>query len=86
MFTPLGNRVLVERLPEETMTEGGLYVPTGYERKASEGYVRGIGPDVKHISVDEHIMFAKYSGSDFESMGKDFLILTEDDVMGKINE
>ena len=86
-FQPLGDIVLVERLPEETKTEGGLYIATGYEKKASEGFVRAKGTEVSdRIKVGDRVLFAKYSGSDFFIDEKDHLLLAEENIQGKIIE
>jgi len=86
MFKPLGKVVLVERFEEETKLGSGiLYAATGYEKKAAEGIVLSIGDEVERdIKVGDHVLFAKYSGSDFWQNDKDCLLLSEDDILGKI--
>lgn len=49
MLKPLGTKILVERLPDETVTSGGLVIPdkfqhTGSKKDYARGRILALGP------------------------------------------
>lgn len=83
-FKPLGERVLVERLEENTKTASGIIIPDNAKEKPLEGIVKAIGSEVKDVSVNDKIVFGKYSGTEVKLDGKEYLILKLEDVLGVI--
>ena len=84
-FQPLGNRVLVERVEEPTKTPSGIIIPDNAKEKPLEGNVLAIGPEVEEegqIKVGDKVVFAKYSGTEINLDGKEYLILSTDDILG----
>ena len=90
---PLHDRILVQRMEEETTTKGGIIIPDSAKEKPAEGKVIAvgngkIGDDGNRISldikVDDRILFSKYSGNEVKIEGEEYLIMREDDVLGVI--
>jgi chaperonin GroES len=90
-FRPLGDRVLVKRVEEETKTKGGIIIPDTAKEKPQEGEVVAVGPgardeDGERIDMDlkigDRILFGKWSGTEVKIDGDDLLIMKESDVMG----
>ena len=90
-FRPLGDRVLVKRVEEETKTKGGIIIPDTAKEKPQEGEVLSVGPggrdeDGKRIPIDvapgDRILFGKWSGSEVKIDGEDLLIMKESDILG----
>ncbi len=90
---PLQDRILVERVEEETTTKGGIIIPDTAKEKPIEGKVTAvgsgrIGEDGKKIPLEvkkgDRILFGKYGGTDVKVDGKEYLIMREDDVLGII--
>jgi len=90
---PLQDRILVQRVEEETTTRGGIIIPDTAKEKPIEGKVvavgKGkIGDDGKRIALEikkgDRILFSKYGGSDIKIEGEEYLIMREDDVLGII--
>jgi chaperonin GroES len=88
---PLHDRIIVERIEEETKTAGGLIIPDTAKEKPQQGKVIAVGKgkvteDGKIIAMDvkegDRILFGKYSGTEVKLDGKEFLIMREDDVLG----
>jgi len=91
MFKPLGLRVLVERVEEETKTASGIIIPDNAKEKPLEGIVVAISKEVEKdenlpINVNDKVVFAKYSGTDITIDGKEYLVLNTDDILGKIEK
>jgi len=90
---PLQDRILVQRVEEETKTKGGIIIPDTAKEKPAEGKVVAVGngkvgDDGKRVAleikVDDRILFGKYSGTEVKIEGEEYLIMREDDVLGVI--
>jgi len=90
---PLQDRILVQRVEEETTTKGGIIIPDSAKEKPAEGKVVAVGEgkvadDGKRIALEvkkgDLILFGKYSGTEVKIDGEEYLIMREDDVLGII--
>jgi chaperonin GroES len=93
-FRPLGDRVLVKRVEEESKTKGGIIIPDTAKEKPQEGEVVAVGPgdrdeDGKHVAMDlkagDRILFGKWSGTEVKIDGEDLIIMKESDVLGVLS-
>ena len=91
---PLHNRVVVKRKEEETTSAGGIVLPDSATEKPTQGEVVAVGAGKKldsgdimpmDLKVGDTILFGKYAGSEIKVSGEDFVIMTEDDVIGVID-
>ena len=91
---PLQDRILVQRVEEETTTKGGIIIPDTAKEKPAEGKVVAVGngkvaEDGKRIPLEikkgDRILFGKYSGTEVKVSGEEYLIMREDDVLGIID-
>ncbi len=83
---PLGSRVLVRLLAEESVTKSGLYVPDTAKEKPQRGEVVAIGDDTEAIkvSVGDRVLFAKYTGTEIRLDGDEHLIIESNDLLAVI--
>lgn len=91
---PLQDRIIVERVEEETTTAGGIIIPdTVSKEKPQEGKVVAAGkgkvtPEGKVLPLDvkagDVVLFGKYAGSEIKVDGKEYLIMREDDILGVV--
>ena len=90
---PLQDRILVQRVEEETKTKGGIIIPDTAKEKPAEGKVIAVGngklgDDGKRVALEvkkgDRILFGKYSGTEVKIDGDEYLIMREDDVLGVI--
>ena len=88
---PLGDRVLVQPEDEEEQVKGGIIIPDTAKEKPQEAEVVAVGPgrrgeDGDLIALDlepgQRVLIGKYSGNEIEVDGEEFVILSEDDVLG----
>jgi len=82
-FKPLGDRILVNVLPEREVTKGNLLIPDMAKERPMEAEVLAVGRRDLGVEVGDHIYFGKYSGTEIELEGEKYLILKEDDILGK---
>ena len=89
-LTPLGDRLLVERLEAEEKTAGGIVLPDTAKEKPIQGKVIAVGEGRRNddgkvvpmtVKKGDRILFGKYSGSEVKLDGKEYLIMKEDDVL-----
>jgi chaperonin GroES len=92
---PLHDRIIVERLEEETKTAGGLIIPDTAKEKPQQGKVIAVGKGKKtedgkvlplDVKVGDKVLFGKYSGTDIKIDGKEFLMMREDDILGVVEK
>jgi chaperonin GroES len=95
MIRPLYDRILAKRLDEKDKTSGGLFIPDSAKEKPLEAIVIAVGSGkllangtLQPIGVKagDKVLIAKYSGSDVKLVGKDHIIVREDDILGVIEE
>jgi chaperonin GroES len=88
---PLHDRVLVKRRQEQDEKRGNLIIPDSAKEKPQEGQVIAVGTgritdDGKNLPLalkaGDRILFGKYSGSEVELAGEEYLIMKEEDVLG----
>ena len=92
-FRPLGDRVLVKRVEEESKTKGGIIIPDTAKEKPQEGEVVAVGAgardeDGKRVEMElkagDRILFGKWSGTEVKIDGDDLIIMKESDVLGVV--
>ncbi|MCA1954186.1 MAG: co-chaperone GroES [Anaerolinea sp.] len=82
---PLGNRVVILPLENESKTALGLYIPETAKEKPQTGEVVAIGDaeDIK-LRVGDRVLFAKYTGTEFKMDGKEYLLMECGDVLARL--
>jgi chaperonin GroES len=86
---PLGDRVVIKPLPREEITKSGIYLPDTAKEKPQEGTVVAVGPGRTEdgklvpmtVKVDQKVLYAKYSGTEFKQDDVELLIVSEKDVL-----
>jgi chaperonin GroES len=85
---PLADRVVVEAAPAETKTAGGLVIPDTAKEKPQRGKVVAVGSgkvdEPMTVKVGDTILYGKYSGTEVQIDGKEFLIMRESDIFAII--
>ena len=93
-FRPLGDRVLVKRVEEESKTKGGIIIPDTAKEKPQEGEVVSVGPGARddngkvnalELKAGDRILFGKWSGTEVKIDGEDLIIMKESDVLGVLS-
>jgi chaperonin GroES len=93
-FTPCFDRILLKRedsaLSKKT-TNAGLLLPEQIKDryKSSEGVLVKIGDECRDsvkAMLGKKVLFAKYSGEDLQLNGEDYVLATEGDIFGELND
>jgi chaperonin GroES len=91
-ITPLHDRVVIKRIEEQETVKGGIIVPDTAKEKPQEGEVVAVGPGKIHegkripldVEVGDRVLFGKYSGNDIKIDDEEYLIIREDEILGKV--
>ena len=91
---PLHNRIVVERSESsEQKSAGGIIIPDSAKEKPQEATVIAVGPgkldkegkrQPLDVKVGDRVLIGKYSGSDIKLDNKEYVILTEDEVLAVV--
>ena len=91
---PLYDHIVVKRIDEQETTRNGIVIPDSAKEKPQEGEVMAVGRGKRlkdgrlvalGVSAGDRILFGKYTGSEAEIDGTEYLIMREDDVLGVVN-
>ena len=82
---PLSDRVLIEPAPAEETTASGIIIPDTAQEKPQRGVVVAVGPgkpdEPTTVKVGDTVLYGKYSGTDLQVEGMDYMIMRESDIL-----
>jgi len=90
-FRPLGDRVVVRRVKEDTKTPGGIIIPDTAQEKPQQGEVISVGPGAlddngkrvtPEVKAGDRVLFGKWSGTEVKVDSEELLIMKESDILG----
>jgi chaperonin GroES len=93
MLKPLGDRVVIRVLEKEEKTASGIFLPDTAKEKPSQGEVIAVGNgkvldngsrQAMDVAVGDKIIFSKYAGTEVKLEGKDYLIVSERDILAVV--
>jgi chaperonin GroES len=91
MIRPLGDKILVKPAEVKEVKKGGIIIPDTAKEKPQEGEVIAVGKgkttdEGKVIALDvkagDKVLFGKYSGTEVKIDDAEYLIMTQDDILG----
>jgi chaperonin GroES len=92
---PLADKLVVKVVEvTEEKTKSGLYVPDTAKEKPQEGEVLAVGPGAindkgerlpMYVAVGDKVIFSKYAGTEIKLDGEEYLIMSERDILAKLN-
>ena len=89
-FTPLGERVLIQRLEEDTKTSSGISIPDNVKEKPLMGKIEALGEkatkECPALKKDQVVMFEKYKGSEVKLDNEEYIVLEVEDILGIIEK
>ena len=93
-IVPLNDKIVVKRLEADEKTVGGIILPDTAKEKPKQGEVLALGEgkpleDGKRapfqVKVGDRVLFTSYGGSEVTLDGKEYLIMTEDDILAVVD-
>ncbi|MCH8282366.1 MAG: co-chaperone GroES [Chloroflexi bacterium] len=92
-FVPLGERVVILPIEQESTTKGGIFLPDTAKEKPQEGEVVAVGPGrtaddgsriPMELSKGDKVIYSKFAGTEYKDGDDEYLILRESDILAKI--
>lgn len=90
---PLNDKIVVERLTAEDKTSGGIILPDTAKEKPKQGKILALGEGKPlengkradfQVKVGDRVLFTSYAGTEVTVDNKEYLILTEDDILAVV--
>ena len=87
---PLHDRVVIKRMEEEKASPGGIIIPDSATEKPIKGEVIAVGNgkiqdngkvQPLDVKVGDTVLFGKYSGTEVNVAGTDYIIMRESDIL-----
>ena len=91
---PLGERVVILPIEQESTTKGGIFLPDTAKEKPQEGEVVAVGPGrtaddgsriPMELSKGDKVIYSKFAGTEYKDGDDEYLILRESDILAKIS-
>jgi chaperonin GroES len=92
---PLGDRLVVKPATREETTASGIVLPDTAKEKPQRGTIIAVGKGRRDddgdripmdVSVGDTVLFAKYAGTEFKFEDEEYLILSEKDILAKVDD
>jgi chaperonin GroES len=93
-IVPLNDKIVVERLEADDKTAGGIILPDTAKEKPKQGKVLSLGEGKPldngkrgefQVKAGDRVLFSSYSGTEVTVDGKEYLIVTEDDILAVVD-
>jgi len=93
-LVPLNDKIVVERLEAEDKTAGGIILPDTAKEKPKQGKILAVGEGKTlengkraafQVKIGDKVLFTSYAGSEVTVEGKEYLIMTEDDILAIVS-
>lgn len=84
---PLGARVLIQPVEQETTTASGIILPETAKEKPQQGIIKAVGTEddmVTNLSVGDKVLFPKYTGNEIQVDGIQYIIMEEGDILARL--
>ena len=89
MLVPIGDNVLLRPLDAESTSPGGIVLPDSAKGRPTEGEVVAVGTGrlldngeraPMPVKVGDIVVYAKYGGTEVTVEGKDYMILSAEQI------
>lgn len=93
-IVPLNDKIVVKRMESEEKSPGGIVIPDAAREKPRQGKVLSLGdgkllPNGKRAAFSvregDRVLFSSWAGNEVKIDGEEFLIMTEDDILAKLD-
>ncbi len=91
---PLHDKVLIQRVENETTSAGGIIIPDSAQEKTQIGIVKAVGQGKfnsdgtlrpLNVKAGDSVLFGKFSGTEIKLEGQEYLIIREEEILGIVS-
>ena len=92
-LVPLADKLVLKPIVQEEVLSSGIVIPDTAKEKPNQGEVIAVGPgrrddDAKlvpmEISVGDRVLYAKYTGQEIKVENEEYIVLSERDILCKV--
>ncbi len=87
---PLGTKVVIKRLEAEEKTASGIVLPGQAKEQPQIANVLAVGPgseeEPMELAEGDTVIFAQYAGTNVKYEGQEYTILSQRDILAKIEK
>jgi chaperonin GroES len=92
-LVPLGDRLVIKPVVQEEVLASGILIPDTAKEKPQQGEVVAAGPGrldengkriAMEVKVGDRILYAKYTGQEIKIEREEYIVLSEKDVLCKV--
>jgi len=90
---PLGDRIVIKPVVQEEVLASGILIPDTAKEKPQQGEVIAAGPGrvddngkrvPMEVKVGDRVLYAKYTGQEIKIEREEYIVLSEKDVLCKV--
>jgi chaperonin GroES len=92
---PLGDKIIIKRSEAQEKTDAGIILPESAKDKPREGKIVALGDGILNRETGEYmpftvkkgdrVLFTSYGGTEIKIDNEEYLIMTEDDILGIVD-
>ena len=92
-LVPLGDRIVIKPVVQEEVLASGIVIPDTAKEKPQQGEVIAAGPGrvddngkrvPMEVKVGDRVLYAKYTGQEVKIEQEEYIVLSEKDVLCKV--
>jgi len=89
---PIDDRVVIEPIESEEVTEGGIVLPDTAKEKPVQGKIVAVGPGrlldngdrlKPSVKKGDVVIYGRYSGSDVKVEGTEYKVMRESEILAR---
>jgi chaperonin GroES len=92
-LVPLGDRIVIKPVVQEEVLASGIVIPDTAKEKPQQGEVVAAGPGrldengkriPMEVRVGDRVLYAKYTGQEVKIEQEEYIVLSEKDILCKV--
>jgi chaperonin GroES len=90
---PLGDKLVLKPIVQEEVLSSGIVIPDTAKEKPNQGEIIAVGPGRRDddgklipmdVSVGDRVLYAKYTGQEIKVENDELIVLSERDILCKV--
>jgi chaperonin GroES len=90
---PLSDKLVLRPIVQEEVLASGIVIPDTAKEKPNQGEVVAVGPGRRdddgklipvEVTVGDRVLYAKYTGQEIKVENEEYIVLTEKDILCKL--
>ena len=92
-LVPLADKLVLRPIVQEEVLSSGIVIPDTAKEKPNQGQVIAVGPGRRDddgkvvpmdITVGDRVLYAKYTGQEIKVENEEYIVLSERDILCKV--